>query len=284
MTSADDKRAPLRRPAGYIPPPLPALGDVARTLAVIGTNIVPYLARLAWHRDLPRSGDAAGLATIRASFGRTLRRLGVELEVLHAERVLPTGGLVLMWNQESHLDHLVLPVAIPRGFVSLYNNEVARVPFYGAHMRRGGHVHVDRTNSYAAGRSGSCSRSRSPQEARRPSASRRLSRRRSARRRPDTGCEHGGPGLRAPRSAPSRSGPQPRTMSPHRSARAQVICWILVGAPADLEELGVARELLDAELAHVAVAAEDLDGLERALGGGAARSRPSWRTPRPRSS
>ena len=114
---------------------------------MIGTDIVPYLARLAWHRDLPRSGDPAGLAMIRASFGRTLRRLGVDLEVLHAERVPPTGGLVLMWNQESHLDHLVLPVAIPRGFVSLYNNEVARVPFYGAHMRRGGHVHVNRTNS-----------------------------------------------------------------------------------------------------------------------------------------
>src|SRR5262249_29426639 len=34
---------------------------------------------------------------------------------------------------------------IPRPFLSLYNNEVARVPFYGAHMRRAGHRHVDRT-------------------------------------------------------------------------------------------------------------------------------------------
>ena len=51
-----------------------------------------------------------------------------------------------MWNQESHLDHLVLGATIPRPFVSVYNNAVARVPLYGSHMRSTGHVHVDRTD------------------------------------------------------------------------------------------------------------------------------------------
>src|SRR5262249_61173719 len=37
----------------------------------------------------------------------------------------------------------------------------------------------------------------------------------------------------------------------------------LVGAGVDLEDLGVARELLDLVLGHVPVAAEELDGFER---------------------
>jgi 1-acyl-sn-glycerol-3-phosphate acyltransferase len=142
----DDKRASLPRPPGYVPPPPPTLADMARTIAVAGTDILPTLARLALHRSLPSTATAEGVALVRASFAQTLRRLGIELEVLHAERVPLEGGLILMWNQEAHLDHLVLPVAIPRGFVSIYNNAVARVPFYGAQMRRGGHLHVDRTD------------------------------------------------------------------------------------------------------------------------------------------
>jgi 1-acyl-sn-glycerol-3-phosphate acyltransferase len=120
----------------------------ARTL-VVGTSFaVPFFARLAVHRLVaaPSTGTPEGLETIRASFRRTLRRFGVELEVLHAERVPASGGLLFMWNQESHLDHLVLAAAIPRPFLSLYNNAVARVPFYGAHMRATGHFHVDRSD------------------------------------------------------------------------------------------------------------------------------------------
>jgi 1-acyl-sn-glycerol-3-phosphate acyltransferase len=73
-----------------------------------------------------------------------LDHLGIRLEVEGAARVPREGGVVLMWNQESHLDHLVLPPAIPRPFFSLFNNAVARVPFYGALLRASGHVHVDR--------------------------------------------------------------------------------------------------------------------------------------------
>ncbi|MBI2388104.1 MAG: 1-acyl-sn-glycerol-3-phosphate acyltransferase [Deltaproteobacteria bacterium] len=123
----------------------PRATDALRSAMVVGTDILPYLLKLAFTRAASTNTEG-GLAEIRASFGRTLRRLGVELEVLHAERVPASGGLVLMWNQESHLDHLVLASAIRRPFFSLYNNAVARVPFYGAHMRATGHVHVDRTN------------------------------------------------------------------------------------------------------------------------------------------
>ena len=127
----------LPRPSDYVPPPPPELADIARSLAVIGTDILPTLARLALSRHLPSTGAEAGLAAIRDTYLETLRRLGVDLTVLHAERVPREGGLILMWNQESHLDHLVLPVAIPRPFLSLYNNEIANIPFYGERMRRG---------------------------------------------------------------------------------------------------------------------------------------------------
>lgn len=82
----------------------------------------------------------------RVAFGRALAHLGIEVSVLRVDALPREGGVVLMWNQESHLDHLVLPVAIPRPFFSLYNNAIARFPIYGAHMRASGHVRVDRND------------------------------------------------------------------------------------------------------------------------------------------
>ena len=54
----------------------------------------------------------------------------------------------------------------------------------------------------------------------------------------------------------------------------------LVGAGVDLQHLGVAGELLDLVLGHVAVAAEELHRLERDLDRRCAPSRASWPTPR----
>ncbi len=138
----------MPRPPDYIPPPPPTGSDVARTLHALATKIAPQLARLATKRtgELPTSTTVEGLSRIRAIYEDTLRCLSVELEVLRNERVPAEGGLVLMWNQETHLDHLVLPPAIPRPFFSLYNNAVARAPYYDAHMRATGHIHVDQTD------------------------------------------------------------------------------------------------------------------------------------------
>jgi 1-acyl-sn-glycerol-3-phosphate acyltransferase len=121
---------------------------VLRTARVAALDLPRHLARLALHPIVaaPSTTTAEGLAQVGRAFARTLARLGVELEVLHAERVPTEGGLNLMWNQESHLDHLVLAAALPRPFFSLFNNAVARVPFYGAHMGSTGHVHVDRND------------------------------------------------------------------------------------------------------------------------------------------
>jgi 1-acyl-sn-glycerol-3-phosphate acyltransferase len=134
------------RPPDYIPPPRAPLSAAARTALVAFTDLLPSIVRMAVTGNAPTSATEQGLAAIRANFRRALARLGVELSVLHVDRVPMSGGLLFFWNQESHLDHLALPSAIPRPFVSLYNNEIASLPFYGEHMRRTGHLHVDRTD------------------------------------------------------------------------------------------------------------------------------------------
>lgn len=138
----------LPRPADYVPPAPPEAADVMRTTQVVLTDMVTHFARAALQpRDTPLTTTTdKGLERIAAAFAATVQRLGITLEVLHADRVPRLGGLIFMWNQESHLDHLVLPIAVPRPFFSLYNNAVARTPIYGAHLRASGHVHVDRTN------------------------------------------------------------------------------------------------------------------------------------------
>jgi 1-acyl-sn-glycerol-3-phosphate acyltransferase len=135
-------------PLGWTPPPRAPLSAAFRTLRVGAIDLGYFLATLALDAFVrqPSTTTAEGLPEVNARFKGTLARLGVRLEIRDAERVPAEGGLVFMWNQESHLDHLVLGACIPRPFFSLYNNAVARVPLYGAHMRRAGHVHVDRND------------------------------------------------------------------------------------------------------------------------------------------
>ena len=126
----------------------PTPADALRTSLVVVTRVVPLLARLAVHRSWPAPATTTedGLAHHHRAFGAALRALRIDLEVRHAERVPRDGGVVLMFNQESHLEHLVLATAAPRPFFTLYNNEVARIPAYGEHLRSTGHVHLDRTD------------------------------------------------------------------------------------------------------------------------------------------
>ncbi len=102
-------------------------------------------------RDLARDGGpdtttAAGLAEVRVQLGRRLRQLGITVRVHGEDRVPRDGGLIFMWNQTSHLDHLTLPLAIPRPFHSTYNNEVRRFPIYGKRLARSDHFWLDRND------------------------------------------------------------------------------------------------------------------------------------------
>jgi 1-acyl-sn-glycerol-3-phosphate acyltransferase len=102
--------------------------------------------------DMARSAIAddtttdVGLARVRATLAPRVAQLGIELSVTGASRVPRDGGLVFMWNQTSHVDHLVLPLAIPRPFHLTYNNEVRRFPIYGKRLAQTDHFWLDRND------------------------------------------------------------------------------------------------------------------------------------------
>ena len=126
----------------------PSVSDVVRTAAVLGA-VAPRVVLdflLDPIRPVPSSTTDEGLARARTFARALLGRLRVSCDVVGRERVPREGGVLFMWNQTSHLDHLLLAVAVPRAFASLYNNGVARTPLYGAWFRRNGHFHVDRTD------------------------------------------------------------------------------------------------------------------------------------------
>jgi 1-acyl-sn-glycerol-3-phosphate acyltransferase len=140
--SLDDARlAGLVPPIGWTPPPRDRARDAIRT----GRVVVAMLAQMASDAGADTT-TAEGLARIRTALAMRAKQLGVEVRVSGTERVPATGGLVFMWNQTSHLDHVVLPLAIPRPFHSTYNNEVRRFPIYGARLARTDHFWLDRTN------------------------------------------------------------------------------------------------------------------------------------------
>jgi len=119
--------------------------DAVRTAAVLGAGAPVLAALFARQLVLPDPPEVA-FAKGRVVAHRALALLGIELEVVHAERLPREGGFVLMWNQESHLDHLVLTAAMPRPIFTTYNNEVRAVPFYGAYLARHGHVWLNRND------------------------------------------------------------------------------------------------------------------------------------------
>jgi len=105
-------------------------------------RLVRWVARFL-RRRMKIAGMSLGSAALREELRGQLRLLGLGLKVIGTERLL-SGGQVLMWNQASHLDHLVLGASIPVPFRSLYNIEVSRMPLYGEWFRRQGHFFVDR--------------------------------------------------------------------------------------------------------------------------------------------
>lgn len=119
--------------------------NALRTAVVVGAGapvLAALFARQLVRPDHPHVAFEKGRVVAR----RALELLAVDLEVLHDARVPREGGYVLMWNQESHLDHLVLTAAISRPIFTTYNNEVRAVPLYGAYLQRNGHVWLDRND------------------------------------------------------------------------------------------------------------------------------------------
>jgi 1-acyl-sn-glycerol-3-phosphate acyltransferase len=145
QTLAEARLAGIVPPEGWRPPRRASVADAARTAGALA-----WLARRFLHggdgRPAADTTSAEALARLRPLCREVLDRLKVRLEVRDADRVPERGGLVFMWNQTSHLDHVVLPLAIPRPFHTTYNNEVRNTPLYGRRLRASEHFWLDRTD------------------------------------------------------------------------------------------------------------------------------------------
>lgn len=134
--SDDEARlAGMLQPKGWVVPNAPIFDRIATPFRILTAlfqfvRIYPGLMR-------------ADISVRNKSLEELLTTLGIELHVKGMENIPPHGGL-FMWNQTSHLDHLILAAALPVPVRSLYNIEVSRLPFYGKLLRDSGHYLVNR--------------------------------------------------------------------------------------------------------------------------------------------
>ena len=136
----------MKPPADWQPPPRDRVADVIRSARVAGSFLSAMALDLARSRISGDSTTADGLARIRERCAHLLDAIGVAVDVRHIDRAPASGGLVFMWNQTSHLDHVLLPLAIPRPFHTTYNNEVRRFPIYGRYLAKTDHFWLDRND------------------------------------------------------------------------------------------------------------------------------------------
>ena len=75
---------------------------------------------------------------------------GVRLHVSGCENLRAGVPYVLCVNHQSHMDIPIVLVSLPLQFRFAAKKELFRIPFLGWHLRRSGHVSIDRDNPRAA--------------------------------------------------------------------------------------------------------------------------------------
>lgn len=89
----------------------------------------------------------AAHARLWARFGLALNSTPVELRGVEH---LPDGPFILMSNHQSNFDILALIHAIPRRICWIAKKELFDIPVFGASMRRGGYIPLDRSDGRKA--------------------------------------------------------------------------------------------------------------------------------------
>ena len=74
----------------------------------------------------------------------------VRVQVSGAENVKPGRPYVLCANHQSHMDIPILLAGLPFQFRFAAKRELFRYPFLGWHLRRSGHLSINRENPHAA--------------------------------------------------------------------------------------------------------------------------------------
>ena len=75
---------------------------------------------------------------------------GVRLKVSGSPPLHRDSPLVFFVNHQSHMDIPVVLASLPVSFRFAAKKELFRIPFLGWHLRRSGHIPVDRHNPHAA--------------------------------------------------------------------------------------------------------------------------------------
>jgi 1-acyl-sn-glycerol-3-phosphate acyltransferase len=84
-------------------------------------------------------------------WGRMVLRIcGVTLRVSGDAQLDEGETYVLCVNHQSHMDIPVILAALPIPFRFAAKKELFRIPFLGWHLRRSGHIAIDRQNPHAA--------------------------------------------------------------------------------------------------------------------------------------
>jgi 1-acyl-sn-glycerol-3-phosphate acyltransferase len=75
---------------------------------------------------------------------------GVRVRVSGLENIDPGNSYVLCVNHQSHMDIPIILAVLPFQFRFAAKKQLFRYPFLGWHLRRSGHVPIDRENPHAA--------------------------------------------------------------------------------------------------------------------------------------
>jgi len=112
----------------------------AISLYTIGLGTVSILSSF-----VDRSGDA-GHRCARAWAWLVLRTTGVRLTVRGVERLDPSRSYVFASNHQSIYDIPIVFTSLPMQLRIVAKDSLGRFPFLGWHLRRTGHLLVDRRN------------------------------------------------------------------------------------------------------------------------------------------
>src|ERR1041384_465744 len=128
----------------------------ARSLLITAPLIFAYTAVMASLSLISSVFDAHG--TWQHGCSRIWSRLilwtsRIKVRVSGAENLKSGVPYVLCVNHQSHMDIPIVIVAVPSQFRFAAKKELFRIPFLGWHLRRSGHIPIDRTNPRAAIRS-----------------------------------------------------------------------------------------------------------------------------------